>query len=352
MITATPLSRHLPAAEGRSRSWQQAYAESITDPAELLRRLNLGTEWLAAAEAAAARFALRVPESFLARIEPGNIDDPLLRQVLPLGAELDDQPGYSSDPIDEAAARRAPGLLHKYAHRALLITTGACALHCRYCFRRDYPYAEESGDGARWQQAIETVVGDHSIREVILSGGDPLSLSTARLQSLTRSLAAAPHVRELRIHTRNAVVLPERVDAALLEWLRSLPFRVTVVLHVNHAQELTGDAPAAIAALRGTGALLLNQTVLLKGVNDAASTLIDLSRRLHELGVLPYYLHLQDRVNGTAHFEVPESRGIELIDALARELPGFLVPRLVREVPGEEAKVVIAAGLRRSPTPD
>lgn len=344
MITATPLPR-------QPSSWQQDFAAAITDPAELAAALDLPPEWASNARRAAAVFGLRVPRSFVARMRRGDPHDPLLRQVLPLDAELDEVVGYGVDPLQEARARRAPGLLAKYRHRALLVLTGACAMHCRYCFRREFPYEEERSDTGRWREAIDAIGADANIREVILSGGDPLSLGNARLAGLTQALQAATRDRggleSLRLHTRNAIVLPSRVDAGLIEWLRNLPWRTTIVLHVNHAQELSADALAAIAALRSSGALLLNQTVLLAGVNDRGELLAELSRRLHGAGVLPYYLHLPDSVRGTAHFDVEESRGIDLVDALARELPGYLVPRLVREIPGEEAKFVVAAGLRR-----
>ena len=346
MIAATPLPRqpNAEAAPITTPSWQADFAAAITDPAELAAVLGLPDGWVAPAREAARSFPLRVPRSFVARMGHGDPTDPLLRQVLPLAEELAPTTGRSSDPLQESEARRAPGLLHKYRGRALLVATGACAMHCRYCFRREFPY-DEQADTGRWQEAIATLAADPTIEELILSGGDPLSLGNARLQSLSRALAGIPHLRSLRLHTRNAVVLPSRVDAALVEWIKGLPWRVTVVLHVNHAQELEGDAVEAIARLRGTGALLLNQSVLLRGINDDAATLTALSKRLHALGVLPYYLHLTDAVNGTAHFDVDEARGRALVDALARELPGYLVPRLVREVPGEEAKVVLAAGL-------
>lgn len=346
MIAATPLTRQ-PSAEAvliTTPSWQADFAAAVTDPAELAAMLGLPDSWVAPALEAARSFPLRVPRSFVARMRHGDPTDPLLRQVLPLAEELAPATGRSSDPLQESEARRAPGLLHKYRGRALLVATGACAMHCRYCFRREFPY-DDQGDTGRWQEAIATLAADPTIEELILSGGDPLSLGNARLQSLSRALAGIPHLRSLRLHTRNAVVLPSRVDAALVEWIKGLPWRVTVVLHVNHAQELEGDAVEAIARLRGTGALLLNQSVLLRGINDDAATLTALSKRLHALGVLPYYLHLTDAVNGTAHFDVDEAHGRALVDALARELPGYLVPRLVREVPGEDAKVVLAAGL-------
>jgi len=347
MIAATPLTRQ-PTAASSPRplaSWQADFAAAVTDPAELASLLGLPESWVAPAREAARMFPMRVPRSFVARMRRGDPTDPLLRQVLPVAEELEHTAGRSSDPLQEADARRAPGLLHKYRGRALLIATGACAMHCRYCFRREFPYEDQQSDTGRWHDALAALAADPSIEELILSGGDPLSLGDARLQSLSRALADIPQLRSLRLHTRNAVVLPSRVDDGLVEWIKGLPWRVTVVLHVNHAQELEGDAVEAIARLRSTGALLLNQSVLLRGVNDDAATLVALSKRLHELGVLPYYLHLTDSVNGTAHFDVDELRGRAIVDALARALPGYLVPRLVREVPGEEAKVVLAAGL-------
>ena len=347
MIAATPLTRQ-PTAASSPRppaSWQADFAAAVTDPAELASLLGLPESWVGPAREAARMFPMRVPRSFVARMRRGDPTDPLLRQVLPVAEELEHTAGRSSDPLQEADARRAPGLLHKYRSRALLIATGACAMHCRYCFRREFPYEDQQSDTGRWHDALAALAADPSIEELILSGGDPLSLGDARLQSLSRALADIPQLRSLRLHTRNAVVLPSRVDDGLVEWIKGLPWRVTVVLHVNHAQELEGDAVEAIARLRSTGALLLNQSVLLRGVNDDAATLVALSKRLHELGVLPYYLHLTDAVNGTAHFDVDELRGRAIVDALARALPGYLVPRLVREVPGEEAKVVLAAGL-------
>ena len=347
MIAVTPLTRQ-PTAASSPRplaSWQADFAAAVTDPAELASLLGLPESWVGPAREAARMFPMRVPRSFVARMRRGDPTDPLLRQVLPVAEELEHTAGRSSDPLQEADAHRAPGLLHKYRGRALLIATGACAMHCRYCFRREFPYEDQQSDTGRWHDALAALAADPSIEELILSGGDPLSLGDARLQSLSRALADIPQLRSLRLHTRNAVVLPSRVDDGLVEWIKGLPWRVTVVLHVNHAQELEGDAVEAIARLRSTGALLLNQSVLLRGVNDDAATLVALSKRLHELGVLPYYLHLTDAVNGTAHFDVDELRGRAIVDALARALPGYLVPRLVREVPGEEAKVVLAAGL-------
>jgi EF-P beta-lysylation protein EpmB len=229
-------------------------------------------------------------------------------------------------------------VIRKYRGRALLVATGACAVHCRYCFRRHFPYAGETAAAEGWREAVAAIGADTSIDEVILSGGDPLALATPKLAELTDALAAIPHLRRLRIHTRLPIVLPERVDAPLLAWLRTLPWPVAVVVHANHANEFDGAVDAAMAALRDAGATLLNQAVLLRGVNDSADALAELSGRAFAAGVLPYYLHQLDRVAGTAHFEVPDARARELHAALAARLSGYLVPRLVREVPGDTGK--------------
>jgi len=233
---------------------------------------------------------------------------------------------------------KAPGLLQKYAGRALLIATGACAINCRYCFRREFPYAEQIGSGAL-SQALDAIAADPGIDEVILSGGDPLSLSDARLRALTDALAKIAHLRRLRVHTRLPVVLPSRVDAGLLQWLRELPWPVAMVLHSNHANEIDASVLAACAQLRAAGVTLLNQSVLLRGVNDSVAALAQLSQRLFEAGVVPYYLHLLDRVRGAAHFDVPEATARQLVGELAAGLSGYLVPKLVREVPGGPAKI-------------
>jgi EF-P beta-lysylation protein EpmB len=344
MITATSQARQTP-------SWQHALASAITDPFELVSLLGLPRELAERAVTAGAGFGLRVPRGFAARMRHGDTADPLLRQVLPLPEERLEVPGYGTDPLREAEARHAPGLLRKYRGRALLVTTGACAVHCRYCFRREFPYDEQGGALGRWREALQHIAADPTLSEVILSGGDPLSLSDARLAALGSELSRIPHVTTLRIHTRQPIVLPERVDPGLLAWLRSLPWRTVIVVHANHAHEIDAPVAAALQALRNTGATLLNQSVLLAGVNDDAATLAALSRALHAAGVLPYYLHMPDRVSGTAHFAVTERTAAAIVDRLARELPGYLVPRLVRETPGEAAKTVLAAGIRRGPDP-
>ncbi|NUO77211.1 MAG: EF-P beta-lysylation protein EpmB, partial [Lysobacter sp.] len=289
-------------------------------------------------EAAAAQFPLRVPRGFVARMRAGDPHDPLLRQVLPLDQELRPMPGFSLDAVGDGLAKAGDGVIRKYRGRALLVTTGSCAIHCRYCFRRHFPYAEETAAAAGWRGAIDLIAADPGIDEVILSGGDPWSLATPKLAELTDALAAVPHLKRLRIHTRLPVVLPERVDAPLLAWLRALPWPVTVVLHANHAQEFDASVDAALAALRATGAVLLNQAVLLRGVNDSVEALADLSERGFRAGVLPYYLHQLDRVQGAAHFEIDDERARALHRALAARLSGYLVPKLVREIAGDPGK--------------
>jgi EF-P beta-lysylation protein EpmB len=283
---------------------------------------------------------LRVPRAFIARMRRGDPRDPLLLQVLAEPRELLPAQGYVADPLAEAGARDAPGLLRKYAGRALLITTGACAVHCRYCFRRHYDYgADQDGEAPRWQAALAAVAADSSIEELILSGGDPLSLANARLSQLIGRIAAMPQVRRLRIHTRTPIVLPARVDAGLLAVLAPWRERLVIVVHANHPAELDADASAALRQLAGCSAALLNQSVLLAGVNDNAATLAGLSQRLFAAGTLPYYLHQLDPVAGAAHFAVTDARAMQLHRELIARLPGYLVPRLVREVPGAPGKL-------------
>ena len=318
--------------------WQQLWREAITDPHELLRLLGLADQAARLQANADSGFAMRVPRAFAARMAHGDPADPLLLQVLPQAAERGEVPGFLHDAVGDLAARTANGVLHKYAGRALLIATGSCAVNCRYCFRRHFPYAEETAAANHWDQAIAHLREDASISEVILSGGDPLSLSTPKLAELTVALATIPHIHRLRIHTRLPVVLPERIDDEFLDWFGALPFQRIVVLHANHPNEIDPSVVMACASLRDAGATLLNQSVLLRGVNDDADALAALSERLFEAGVLPYYLHQLDRVAGAAHFEVEDVRALELLEILRRRLPGYLVPRLVREVAGAAHK--------------
>jgi EF-P beta-lysylation protein EpmB len=326
--------------------WRRELAAAITDPAELLAELDLDPALLPAARQAAALFGLKVPRSFVARMRRGDPRDPLLLQVLPLHAETADMPGFGADPVGDLAAMQAPGVLAKYHGRVLLMTTGGCAVNCRYCFRREFPYEAGTLTPARLEAAVAGMSAMSGLEEVILSGGDPLALPTARLARITTALERVAGLRRLRIHTRTPVVLPARVDRKLLRWLDGLPWQVVVVLHVNHARELDAAVLEALRALRASGATLLNQSVLLRGINDDAEVLAGLSAALFDAGVLPYYLHLLDRARGTAHFEVDETRALEIQGALAARLPGYLVPRLVREVEGAPAKLPPATGRR------
>ena len=320
------------------RRWQLAWRDAVRDPRELLGLLGLDALAARVPEAACAQFPLRVPRSFVARMRHGDPADPLLRQVLPLDEELRPVPGFDLDAVGDAAARAGRGLIRKYRGRALLVATGSCAVHCRYCFRRHFPYAEETAAAGGWHDAVAAIAADPGIDEVILSGGDPLSLATPKLAELTRALAPLAHVKRLRVHTRLPIVLPERVDEELVGWIATLPWPVTVVVHANHGNEFDADVDAAMARLRATGATLLNQAVLLRGVNDSLDALAALSERGFEAGVLPYYLHQLDRVAGAAHFEVDDARALALHAALRDHLPGYLVPRLVREVAGDGSK--------------
>ncbi len=341
MIPASPPFSHNPRVpvRGRAPRWQELWRDAITDPHELLDLLGLADcadELLAAGDTG---FGMRVPRGFVARMRRGDRHDPLLLQVLPGARELVEAAGFGDDAVGDLDARVAPGVLHKYSCRALIVATGSCAIHCRYCFRRHFPYSAETAANSRWQVALEHLAGNATINEVILSGGDPLSLSTARLAELGDGLAKIPHVTRLRIHTRLPVVLPERVDAELTDWLSGLPLQRVVVIHANHASELDARVAEACLALRSSGATVLNQSVLLRGVNDSVQSLAALSERLFACHVLPYYLHQLDRVRGAAHFEVDDRRARALHGDLRARLPGFLVPQLVRETAGATSKL-------------
>ncbi|MBD3670816.1 MAG: EF-P beta-lysylation protein EpmB [Gammaproteobacteria bacterium] len=323
----------------QTENWQKRQAEAVRDPAELLELLGLPRQLLPAAKQAAREFGLRVPREYLSRITPGDIHDPLLRQVLPLAEELYAQPGFGTDPVGDAAARAGAGILHKYHGRVLLITTGACGIHCRYCFRRHYPYQQDSLLGQQWQQTLSYLESNTDVEEVILSGGDPLSLSDDRLSRIISDLDAIPHLKRLRIHSRQPIVLPQRVTSALLARFEQIRMQAIMVVHVNHAREIDVEVSTALRHLNQAGCVLLNQSVLLAGVNDTVESLVDLSRRLFETGVMPYYLHQLDRVAGAAHFEVEDQHARSLMEGVRAQLPGYLVPRLVREHSGAANKL-------------
>jgi EF-P beta-lysylation protein EpmB len=308
----------------------------------LLDALGLDPALFPGTGTAAAAFRTLVPRGYAALMEWQRPDDPLLRQVLPVGEELVERPGFVRDPVGDQAALQAPGMLQKYHGRALLMVTGVCAIHCRYCFRRHYPLSPGSLLKNRGAPTFERLSASPDIEEVILSGGDPLMLDDRAFRDLVTRLEALPHLKRLRVHTRLPVVLPSRVTALLCDALASCRLKAVLVVHANHPRELSSGVSAALARLRGTGITVLNQSVLLKGVNDRAQVLSELSERLFENGVLPYYLHLLDRVTGAAHFEVDLRTAFELIQALRARLPGYLVPRLVREEPGRDGKTLLA----------
>jgi len=327
----------------RVAAWQRELAAAIRTPEALCAALDLDPAIVAEARASAGGFPLLVPRGFVARMRTGDPHDPLLLQVLPRAGEREVAPGFTADPLEERAALAAPGLVHKYAGRALLLVTGGCAVNCRYCFRREFPYAESGASAAGVAAALAAVADDPSLHEVILSGGDPLLVDDDRLREIVGRIEAIPHVRRLRIHSRLPIVLPERVTDELVALLAASRLACSVVVHANHPAELDAAVAAAIDRLRRSAAILLNQAVLLRGVNDSADVLAELCARLVDCGVVPYYLHLLDRVAGTAHFEVPDDEALRLHAALQRRLPGYAVPRLARERPGAPAKIWLTA---------
>lgn len=316
--------------------WRAQVRDGFHQAGALLEFLGLP-----GSDAREAAFPTLVPLAFARRMVPGDPDDPLLRQVLPDRREGEPVDGFVADPVGDRDARRNRGVLHKYRGRALIVSTGACAVHCRYCFRQSFPYSEHHAGRDRWRSAIDYVASRPDIEEVILSGGDPLMLSTARLAELTAQLSPLGHIRRLRIHTRLPVVLPDRVTHDLVAWMSALPWPVVVVIHANHAREFDDAVDRALLRLRRSGAHLLNQAVLLAGINDHADTLAELMRRGMTAGVLPYYLHLLDRVEGAARFEVGRGKAARLVEQLRVELSGYLVPRLVREQAGAPYKLPI-----------
>ncbi|GMQ87637.1 MAG: EF-P beta-lysylation protein EpmB [Gammaproteobacteria bacterium] len=324
----------------QSQGWQTLLGQVITDPEDLLRALHLPVSMLPAALQACSGFRLRVPRGFVARMHTGDTDDPLLRQVLPLGEELVVTPGYSSDPLAELDAMPAPGLLHKYRKRVLLTMTGACAVHCRYCFRRHYPYSD-ANPTREYGQTLDYLRGHMDVNEVILSGGDPLTLSDRRLADLVTELETVPQLQRLRVHSRVPVVLPERINPELLDWMTTTRLQVVLVIHCNHANEIDTSVAAAMQQLHTAGITLLNQSVLLRGVNDQAVALTDLSEKLFAVHVLPYYLHQLDPVLGAAHFLVDDQKARDLMEKMRESLPGYLVPQLIREQPGHPSKTPV-----------
>jgi len=322
-------------------SWQGALANAIRDPLELLSMLDLDEDKTIEQLLHPERFKLLVPLSYIAKMKKGDWNDPLLMQVLPVQDETTSVAGFMADPVGDLDSVISSGVLQKYQGRVLLITTGACAVHCRYCFRRHFPYANSMPDKNKWQETLANISSDETIHEVILSGGDPLMIPDERLKAMCNDLAEIPHVKTLRFHTRIPLFLPERIDSDFISWLAELPIQKVMVIHANHANELDQIVGDVLDDLREAGVTLLNQSVLLKGINNSVDSLAELSHRLFEFQVLPYYLHQLDKVEGAAHFEVNRKEAINLIKDLKNELPGYLVPKLVEEVSGERSKLAL-----------
>jgi len=331
MITRTEKIRQTP-------FWQRELAHAIQDLDELLEFIQLDRAELAVSDAACEQFSLRIPIAYAERIKKADAQDPLLRQILPVADEMQPNPGFTHDPVSDQQSIVAQGLLQKYHGRALLITTGACAIHCRYCFRRHFPYNQSQASISEWSDSIEYLRNKKDITEIILSGGDPLTLSDTRLTKLIHKIESIPHIKTLRIHTRLPIVLPSRVCSKLLEWIKKSRLNIVVVVHCNHANEIDFAVTEALQKLKNEGVTLLNQSVLLAGINDSTNALQHLSETLFSAGVIPYYLHMLDPVAGAAHFDVNKHQATKLIQALQARLPGYLIPRLVQEIPGEPSK--------------
>lgn len=327
--------------------WLTQLADVVTSPDELLQLLNVDADAnLLAGRDAKRLFALRVPRAFIARMEPGNPNDPLLRQVLTSQEEFIHAPGYSTDPLEEQHSV-VPGLLHKYSNRALLLVKGGCAVNCRYCFRRHFPYAENQGTKRNWQKAMEYIAAHPELDEIIFSGGDPLMAKDHELDWLLTQLESIPHIKRLRIHSRLPIVIPARITDTLVARISASSLQVLLVNHINHANEIDTAFRRAMKSLRMAGVTLLNQSVLLRGVNDNARTLADLSNALFDTGVMPYYLHVLDRVQGAAHFMVSDEEARAIMRELLTLVSGYLVPKLAREIGGEPSKTPLDLGLKQ-----
>jgi EF-P beta-lysylation protein EpmB len=318
-------------------SWQKELANVVTDPQKLLEALDICPKNYLQHFKARQLFPVRVPSSFISRMKKNDINDPLLKQVMPLSQEFVITDGFSSDPLEEHDTV-AEGLLHKYKHRVLMIVKSGCSINCRYCFRRHFPYQDNSPNKQRWQAALTYIEQHKEINEVIFSGGDPLMASDEHLSWLIQQLEKIPHITRLRIHTRMAIVIPQRITQSLVSLLIKTRLKPTIVFHINHQNEIDSQVIKAIEPLRSARIPLLNQSVLLKGINDSADTLCQLSEKLFDAGITPYYLHLFDKVQGVAHFDVEEKAIKFIVQQMMAMLPGFLMPKVVREIAGEANK--------------
>jgi len=321
-------------------SWQKELANVVTEPKQLLQMLSIDVTQYQEHFAARKLFPVRVPMPYLRRMKQGDIHDPLLKQVMPLSDEFIQMDGFSSDPLEEHDTV-AEGLLHKYKHRVLMIVKAGCAINCRYCFRRHFPYQDNSPNKIRWQSALAYIREHKEINEVIFSGGDPLMASDQHLSWLINELSDISHIQRLRIHTRLPIVIPNRITDDFVDMLNNARLKTTIVFHINHAQEVDNNVAAMVQKLRNKQIPLFNQSVLLKGVNDNANSLAKLCESVFDIGIQPYYLHLLDKVQGAAHFDLTEKQAVKIIKELMTILPGFLMPKLVREIAGEPNKTPI-----------
>ena len=321
-------------------NWQKELAFSFTDPTKLLQHLGLDEENYAQHIKARRLFPKRVPRHFVELMEKGNPNDPLFLQVMPLSEEFLTPPGYSEDPLEEHDTA-GKGILHKYDSRVLLMVRTGCAVNCRYCFRRHFPYADNAVSKHQWEDVLDYIRVNSNINEVIFSGGDPLMAKDDHLAWLANEIADIAHVKRLRIHTRLPVVLPDRLDDAFMDWFSNLPMQKVLVLHANHANEISSKLIVRLRKLQQKGVTLLNQSVLLKGINDSGEAISQLSEALFEAGVLPYYLHVLDKVQGASHFYVSDGDARGIMEEAIKRLPGFLVPKLVREIGGQPGKTPI-----------
>ena len=346
MITPNRIPAHLSSDVGPwpDGLWTRELAAAARDAQTLLDAVQLVHTDLPYPVDTTAHFQLLAPPSFIARMRRGNANDPLLKQVLPTLQEHQISAGFRRDPLAETDPShgfiKAPSLLQKYQGRALLITTPGCAINCRYCFRREFPYTEHRPKNH--QDALAAIAADPSISELILSGGDPLLLSDSQLTQLLSNVESIPHVQRIRIHSRIPIVLPERLTQTLMDTLANRRCQIVVVVHSNHPQELNATTARAFDCFKQGGVTLLNQSVLLRDINDNVATLVQLSEKLFTQGVLPYYLHLTDHVAGTEHFFIADDEAREIYAQMQRRLPGYLLPKLVRELPGEASKTLIA----------
>ena len=325
---------------GPDIGWQQHLKLAIRDVDQLLELLELPAN-LACQKQANGPFPVFAPLPFVSRIERGNPNDPLLRQLLPTPDENLEVPGFVADPLHEAGVQLETGILHKYSNRALLVVNGTCGIHCRYCFRREYPYSGNSLT-QDWTTAVERIAGNEAIEEVLLSGGDPLTWVDSKLGDLITALNDISHLKRIRIHSRMPIVIPQRVTDGLLDVLNSSNSPIVMVLHCNHANEIDAEVVEICRQLINHRIVLLNQAVLLRGINDSVDSQIHLSERLVEAGVVPYYLHQLDSVRGASHFRVPQNVGVQLIQEMRKRVSGYLVPKFVQEIPGEPHKTPLA----------